>query len=325
MKIKLVLKILAVSLAVLVAVGAGVYGWASVSTSSLLARTFETHSVDFPLPFPLTLDELVERGIEEDDGNRIALERAIDRGRHLVESRYACVECHGQNFSGGVMIDAAPIGTLLGPNLTAGEGSRTVGSTPRDWDRIVRHGVKPDGTPATMPSVDYELMTDQELSDVVTYIRSRPPMFGEVPPIALGPLGKFLVATGQLPLSADLIESHDAPHERYPPESTVSEEFGRHLAGVCTGCHRADLAGGPIPGGDPSWASARNITPHAEGLAGWTLDQFAAALTEGVRPDGTEVLLPMTLMQPYALNMTDVELAALFTYLQSVPPLPSRE
>lgn len=110
----------------------------------------------------------------------------------------------------------------------------------------------------------------------------------------------MLLATGEITLSAELVESHLAPHAEYPPETTVSVEFGRHLAGVCTGCHREDLAGGPIPGGDPSWVPARNLTPHPEGLASWTFDQFVAALRDGVRADGPPLREPMTFTQACA-------------------------
>jgi hypothetical protein len=58
-------------------------------------------------------------------------------------------------------------------------------------------------------------------------------------------------------------------------------------------------------------------------LAGWTYEQFVRAMREGVRPDGTPLQAPMTLVASYAQNMTDVELQALWAYLQSVPAVPS--
>ena len=322
---KLVLRIVGALLLIVVLAAGGTYAWASSTSSRLLARTFEIHAVGFPVPFPSSEEERAELGLTADEAELLDMERAVDRGRHLVEARYACVECHGTDFSGGVMIDAAPLGKLLGPNITSGQGSVTAGWVPADWDRIVRHGVRSDGRPAAMPAGDFQLMADQELSDIIAYLSTQPAVDNEVPAVTLGPLGKFLMATGQFPLSADLIESHDAEHTTYPPAGEVSVEFGRHLAGVCTGCHQADLAGGPIPGGDPSWVPARNITPHEEGLGAWTHEQFVTAMREGRRPDGTELRLPMTLMTPYAQRMTDVELEALWTYLQSASPLPSRQ
>jgi cytochrome c553 len=172
-----------------------------------------------------------------------------------------------------------------------------------------------------MPSVDFQRMSDQELSDIVAYIRSRPSRDHEVPRPRLGPLGKVLVATGKFALSADAIPA-DRPHDAMPPAAAPTAEFGGHLAGVCMGCHGADLAGGPIVGGDPSWPPARNLTPHRDGLAGWTYPQFVAALRDSRRPDGSSLRAPMTFMAPYARRMTDVELQALWAYVQSVPPRP---
>lgn len=318
---KRILKVLSAALLILAVCGGGLFLWASAGSARVLSRTFETHRVDFPIPFPLADDEAAALGLDDMEAEALARQGALERGRHLVTARYACSECHGADFSGGVMVDAPIMGRLLGPNLTSGAGSRTVGYTPADWDRTVRHGVRPDGRPTAMPSEDFQRMSDQELSDIVTYIQSLPPVDHAVPPVTLGPLGKVLVATGRLPLSADLITSHDRPHPAVPPATEVSVDFGRHLTAVCTGCHSADLAGGAIPGGDPSWPPARNITPHQTGLGSWTYEQFVTAMVEATRPDGTALLPPMTLVTPYARSMTEVELGAIWAYLRSVPPV----
>ena len=317
------LKITLGVLGLLVAAAGGFFVWASVTSSRILASTIETHRVEFPIPFPL--DRPVEATDPWVDAADPAMERAVASGQHLVEARYACIECHGPNFGGGVMVDDPLIGRLLGPNLTLGQGSRTLDYAPADWDRIVRHGIKPDGTPSPMPAEDFQLMSDQELSDIIAYIRSMPPVDNEVPPIRLGPLGKVLMATGELVLSADLIGTHATAHLEFPPDAEVSAEFGRHLAGVCSGCHGADLSGGPIPGGDPSWAPARNLTPHEDGLEGWSYEDFSTAMLSGRRPDGSDLVAPMTLMLPYAQGMTEVELQALWAYLESVPSVPDPE
>jgi mono/diheme cytochrome c family protein len=321
---KRLLKIVGGLVAVVFVGGTGTYIWASVATARTLARTFGVHAVEFPIPFPLSDEERAELDLTEEDAAAMATNRAVERGQHLVEARYGCTECHGSDFSGGVMVDAFPLGRLLGPNLTSGEGSRTLSYTSVDWDRMVRHGVRPDSRSTAMPSVDFELMSDQELSDIVAYIETMPPVDNVVPPVTLGPLGKILVATGALPLAADLIERHDADHLEFPPTAEVSIAFGQHLAAVCTGCHTAELAGGPIPGGDPSWGPAANLTPHAEGLGSWSYDDFVIAMREGRGPDGVALLTPMDLMVPYATEMTEVEMEALWTYLQSVPPVASR-
>ncbi len=320
---KKLLKVLAVLVGILIVAAIGVYIWASVSASRVRAQTFAVHAYDLPIPFPLS--DADAAGLGESERSLRAGDLAIERGKHLVESRYVCIECHGTNFGGGTMIDAFPIGRLLGPNITTGKGSRTLTYTPADWDRVVRHGVLPTGQPAVMPSEDFKLMSDQELSDVIAYVRSRPPVDNDVPPPSFGPLGKFLLASGQLQLSATLIDTHQGTHAARPPATAVSVEFGKHIASVCVGCHRPSLAGGPIVGGDPSWVPARNLTPHPDGLGKVTYEQFAKTMREGVRPDGTALKPPMTLLVPYAQKMADVEMQALWAYLRSVPAAPTPE
>ncbi|HKJ02545.1 MAG TPA: cytochrome c, partial [Longimicrobiales bacterium] len=231
---KTVLKLVAGLFVILVVVAGGVFGWAAMKDKALLARTIETHTADFPIPFPLTAAEVAQ--VEQADGNgngaghatanldSVALARAVERGDHLVHARYGCVECHGQNFGGGVMVDDPMIGKLLGPNITAGAGGRTANFTASDWDRIVRHGVRSDGHPAVMPSTDFQKMSDQELSDIVAYIRSRPTVDNTVRAPSLGPLGTVLVALGQLPLSADMIPDHEAAHLVAPPAPEATAE-----------------------------------------------------------------------------------------------------
>lgn len=319
-----VLIVVAVVLAVLVLSAAGFYLWASSAATRSLGRTLSAHTVDFPIPFPLSADEIKRRRLTPSQADSIARDAALARGRHLVESRYACGECHGADFGGGPMLDVAALGRWYGPNLTSGEGSRVMNFTAADWDRIVRHGITPDGHPAIMPSQDFQNMSDQELSDLIVYIRAAAPVARTVPPISLGPVGKVLVALGKMRPSADLIEPDDAPHAPLPPPTAATVEFGRHMAAICSGCHSPDLAGGPIVGGDPAWPPAANLTPHATGLAAWSLADFVTAMREARRPDGTPLRSPMSGMPPFAQKMLDVELEALWLYLRSLPPVAAR-
>jgi mono/diheme cytochrome c family protein len=320
---RVALRAIGALLVVLILAAAGLYLWASAAASRKLARTMPSHTYGFPIPFPLAADEVARLKLDQAGANRVAAERAVERGRHLIEARYGCVDCHGKDFGGGTMVDDPLIGRILGPNLTTGAGGRTAGFQASDWDRIVRHGSLHGGRPALMPAVDFQRMSDQELSDIITYIRAQPPRDHQVPRPRLGPLGKVLVATGKFTFSADRIPP-DRPHPVLPPPPAPTAEFGRHLAGVCMGCHGEDLAGGPIVGGDPSWPPARNLTPHADGLAGWTYPQFVTAVRDSRRPDGTPLRAPMTFVAPYARRMSDVELQALWAYLRTVPPRPGR-
>jgi mono/diheme cytochrome c family protein len=318
-------KIVGIVVAVVIVAVVGFYLWASVTASRKLARTYRVHTVQFPIPFPVAPEEVASRKLSPGAAASVAPEEALARGQHLVTSRYVCTACHGGDLGGGTMIDDPAIGRILGPNLTGGRGGRTAGFQASDFDRIVRHGVKLDGRPALMPSKDFRRMSDQELSDIIVYLRAQPPVDHIVPPPTLGPVGKVLLATGKFTLSADVIAAETAPHEVMPPPTAATVEFGRHLATTCTGCHGANLAGGPIVGGDPSWPPAANLTPDATGIGGWSFEQFATALKEGKRPDGRALVAPMSEVVPYSRNLTDVELEALWKYLRSIPAVANQK
>lgn len=361
-------RIVGTSLLVLVGVGAVAVGagYLTVSRNFAAARavTYEVHDADFPVPWPLSEEEVAELRAErlaamepvtdeatgEDAGGvvlasidqgtadevpapdplegvdleAIAMERAQARGKHLVEARYACVACHGTDFSGATMVEDPAMGTWLGPNLTLGAGSAVADYSPNDWDRIIRHGVRPDGTSALMPSDDFTRMSDKELSDMVAYITSRPPVDNDVPEPTYGPLYSVLVATGQLNTSADRLP-HDTPHPTLPPATEPTADFGAHLAGVCYGCHRADLTGGRIEIGPPDWPPASNLTAANETLHALSFEEFDALMRTGKRPDGTDVQPPMIDITVVAKANTDTEMRALYAYITSLEAKPTRK
>ncbi len=301
--------------------GAGGWMWASAAVDAALEQTWETHTIDFPVPFPLTGAEIAELGEEAVDLDALALERARARGKHYVEAVYVCAGCHGADFGGGKMIDDPAIGTWLGPNITS--GGKTDGYSVADWDRAVRHGVLPNGKTSLMPVLDFFEMTDHELSDIIAYIESLPPKPGKETVRTMGPIGTMLVATGQLVPDVARHPDHQRAHAVEPPPVGETVEYGRHLTRVCTGCHRGDLEGGPMPFGPPDWPPAANLTMHDEGLQGWTYAQFVAAMQKGVRPDGTPLRVPMVEILPYAANLTETELKAMWRFLESQPGRPT--
>ncbi len=325
-----VLKGLLVTVALMALALGGAFALAQSKAMGRLDKTWQTHAIELPVPFPLSEAELAALRAEktaalgEDAGvddvlagvdlTALATQRALKRGKHLLESRYGCFECHGSDLGGGTMMDAPPVARLFGVNLTSGKGGVVSKYTVADWDRIVRHGIKPDGKGTVMPSVDFLSMSDQELSDIITYVRAQPPVDREQPRPEYGPVGLFLMAKGDIFVTAELVD-HQKAHERLPPD-VASKEFGHHLAQVCTGCHGRAFKGGPIAGGDPAWPPAADLT--TKGLAGWTFEDFKRALTEGKRKDGTELKAPMAFITKYGAKYTDAELKALWTYLQTV-------
>ena len=325
-----ILKILAwiVGVVLLLAIGTAVV--ARIIAGRRYNTTWTTHDVTFPIPFPLSAAELEALRAERlaagapavdplagVDLRVAALRRAIARGEHLVRTRVSCGACHGADFGGKVLIDEALVGYWAPPNLTSGAGSVTRGFTAADWDRAVRHGVRHTGESSSMPSIEFVNLSDHELSDIVAYIQSLPPVARDMKGVRIGPVFSFVVAFGADTLLAFSLD-HQKPHPLEPPIEAASVELGGHIAQVCRGCHNPQLSGGKVAG-DPNMPIVANITPHQTGLKGWTEADFFRALREGKRKDGTDIL-PQMPWKSYG-QMSDVEIKALWAYLQTVPPV----
>lgn len=241
---------------------------------------------------------------------------AIARGRHLAVIT-GCTDCHTKDLGGQVFLDVPPF-LLVAPNLTRGAGGLGATFGDADFVRAIRHGVAPNGRAfLVMPAQHFNYLSDADLSSIIAYVKSVPPVNRELPAESVRPLGRLLLALNQLPPTPAVEIDHAAPHLRVM-QPAVSVEYGRYLANAsgCTGCHRADLAGGPIAGLPPSAPHAQNITPA--GIGKWSDADFFRAIRTGTRPDGTrmDTLMPW----PDFAQMTDTELNAILRFLRSVPP-----
>ncbi len=324
-------KVLGALILLVVIVAGGAFLWARQVSTAKYQKMWTAHEATFPIPFPLDsveIDALARERIAAGAGARdplagvdleaVALDRAQNRGQHLVESRLGCLACHGPDAGGNVVINVPVVGYWAAPNLTSGPGSVTNGFSPRDWDLAVRHGIRHTGQSSSMPSGEFVNLSDRELSDVVSYIRSRPAVDRNVGPVRLGPVFTFLTATDPTMLAAFVID-HQKPHALEPPAEAVTLELGEHIVATCRGCHQQNLAGGKVQG-DPNMPIVANITPHETGLKDWTEGDFIRSMREGKRPNGTAISETMP-WKSYA-KMTDTELKAVWLYLRSVPPLP---
>jgi len=245
----------------------------------------------------------------------------LARGRHVAEALGGCVGCHGENLEGRTVEDMGPIGVFRASNLTRGSGGIGFDYTDDEMARAVRYGVGRDGRSLMfMPSNEHNWWPDEDLTAVISFVRSMPPVDNQVEASRMGPLGKILSNLGVFEmLSARQIDPNAAPETVPAPEPTA--RYGAYIARGCTGCHGDNYSGGPIPGAPADFAVPRNITPHAEELAGWTEATFNQVIDTGLRPDGTplDVFMPVASLQ--AMNPT--ERTALWAFLQSLEPFPT--
>lgn len=288
------LKWLGIIVAVLVVVGLVAAAGVFIVSGSRLNKTYD--AVVQPIAIPTDADSIAEGG-------------------RLITIR-GCNGCHTPDLGGQVMIDDPALGTFSSTNLTSGAGSATAQFTIEDWDRAIRHGVKPDGKGVMlMPSNEFSVLSDEQLGQMIAYLQTVPPVDREHPKPKVGPLGRVLFMAGQLPLQPAAGIDQTATHPiSIPP--TASVDYGAYLATTCKGCHYPNMAGGPSQ--EPGGAPAANLTP-AGPLANWTLDDFKTVLRSGVMPDGVEIN-PEAMPWPAFQHMTDVEIEAVWLYLNSLPP-----
>lgn len=241
---------------------------------------------------------------------------ALERGRYLYTSR-GCADCHGADGAGRTFVDDGKGLKLAGPNISPGPGSVVAGYRAADWERTLRHGVKPDGRPLmVMPSDDYNRLTDVDVAAIAAYVTSLPPTRGGAAVLQLPLPARVLYGYGVIDDAAARID-HRLPPATPVPE-TVSVEHGRYVANMCIGCHGAGLQGGRIAGAPPDWPAAANLQPGPRnGLAAYPdADALMRMFRTGQRPDGSSVrVMPFEALR--ALSDTDTR--ALYLYLRSLP------
>ncbi len=241
---------------------------------------------------------------------------SVERGHYLFRSR-GCGDCHGLDGSGGVVVEDGGM-LIRAPNITAGPGGATAAYTPADWERTIRHGVKPNGRPVIlMPSEEYARYTDADLAAVVAYVRQLPPKRGEGATVRLPLPVRVLYAVGVVRDAAEKID-HSLPPSQ-PVAEAVTAAHGAYVANGCTGCHRADLSGGKIAGAPPDWPAAARLAPGEGSVMPRYKDAeaFAAMLKTGKRPDGSAVSKVMPFVALREIN--DVDVRALYLHLTTMP------
>lgn len=244
--------------------------------------------------------------------------QTIERGKHLVEAVSACGECHGEGLRGKAFFEDPAIGTVVSANLTSGAGGIAQAYSSEDWIRAIRHGINPAGRPLLiMPAQHFRNMSAADLGAVIAYLKTTSPVDNTPPATELTPLTYILIALGQFDsnIPAEYID-HNASLPEAPPEG-ATREYGEYLVSIatCRECHGVALAGGQAGPGEPI---APNLTPSGE-LASWAQEDFFRLIRTGQTPTGRQIneFMPWR----YYRQMTDIELEAIWLYLQSLETL----
>jgi len=224
---------------------------------------------------------------------------AVARGKHIA-TIWACTRCHGEDLS-GMMIKNDPLsgmvpllGTISAPNLTSGSGGIATSYADADWVRAIRHGVMPDGSVEVF-MFDYSTMSDQDLGDLIAYLKQVPPIYANYPEMRYGLITPVVSNIGLLMPAAERID-HSAPRQVDPiPGATL--EYGRYLSVICTSCHGNSIG---------------------NSVQGWKQDEFIHTFQTGVLPNGKQ--FGPTMSSDTFREMTDTELTALWLYFTDFKP-----
>src|SRR5262245_10791804 len=261
----------------------------------------------------------------------------VERGRHTVQM--LCAGCHLDNdtstLAGKPMADMpAQFGTAHSANITRDPETGIGTWTDGEIAYLLRTGVTREGryTPPWM--VKLPLMADEDLKDVIAFLRSDDPLVRPVkakrPGCRPSVFTKVLarVAFKPIPYPAASIVAPD-------PADTVA--YGRYIVqakAVCYPCHSADFAkldetvpersagylggGNAMPDMNGRIVKTANITLDPEtGIGKWSEDEFVKLLRFGVRPDLSVIVYPMV---PFP-ELSDADARAIYAYLRTVPPI----
>jgi len=264
----------------------------------------------------------------------------IARGKYLALGPAHCAHCHvpmdkildvengtEMPLIGGWELEIPP-GTFRAPNLTPDKETGIGSMTDGEIARALRYSVGSDGR-FLIPVMPFQELSDEDLTAIISYLRSQEPVKNDVERSELKFLGKALLASGALTPTGP----QNTPPKSVARDTTV--KYGEYLAANvanCYGCHTnrdvksGEFVGEPYAGGflfDPEPFSegfsfvSPNITPDPETgiMTDWDEELFLDRFHSGRIYKGT----PM----PWGAfgKMDDGDLKAIYRYLQSLDPI----
>jgi len=261
----------------------------------------------------------------------------VARGHYIVRNITNCAQCHGDTtkheamvagedvpLSGGFTFDIPP-GKFYPRNITPDNETGIGTFTDKQLAQALRYGIGHDGR-ALLPFMEVQGLSDEDLTAVISYLRSQPPVHNMVPAHKPNLLGNVVLAT----VLDKPVGPKETPLKVSPHGATL--ENGRYLVedvALCGSCHtQRNPATGAFTGpkfagstgfedvGDVSW-SPPNITsdPQTGRLGHLTEDQFVARFRAGR-------VVPHSPMPWQGFSKLDEDdLRAIYRYLKTVPPV----
>lgn len=262
----------------------------------------------------------------------------VANGR-LVFDIGGCASCHatpGQadrlQLGGGLAL-ASPFGIFKVPNVSSDAGTGIGAWTEQQFVSALLRGTgrKGEHLYPSFPYTSYQRMTLTDARDLFAYMKTLPAVAQPSQRHELSfPFNVRLLLGGWKSLFLD--------GETFRPDSTKSAAHNRgayltEALGHCAECHSrrnvlggiaaaSRYAGGATPDGK-GWVP--NITPHEDGLAGWSRSDLTYFLKSGVTPNGFPVDDEMGKVVANTARLSDTDRAAMAEYLANLPARPGRK
>jgi mono/diheme cytochrome c family protein len=259
----------------------------------------------------------------------------IARGRYLTQAA-DCQACHtvegGTPFAGGRPFKF-PFGTMYSPNITPDAQTGIGQWSDADFLRAMHQGTGRDGKklyPA-FPYAAYTYVTDEDVLAIKAYLFSLTPVVSTPPANDLAfPFNQRFLMT----FWSGLFN----PDKRFEPRPEQTAEWNRGAYLVeglahCGECHtprnlmQALDNGNKFAGALTAGWRAYNITgDQASGVGTWTEAEIGKYLADGHAEGRGTASGPMAeAVEISFAKMTPSDIAAIVTYLRSVPALESKD
>jgi mono/diheme cytochrome c family protein len=259
----------------------------------------------------------------------------IAYGKHLVFGPGHCLDCHSTiknvdsvlklghepALSGGKVFEL-PFGKFYTRNLTPDKETGIGNMTDAEIARVLRYSVKKNGE-KVLPFMPFQNLNDEDLTAIISYLRSTKPVHNEVPDHQYNLIGNLIKAFLLKPAGPTQRIRTGMPHD-------TTAAYGEHLVMAvanCNECHTkrdaiGNYVGEPLAGGtefkdeNGTVLISPNLTPDPTGrIFGWSQQNFIDRFRMG------RVIKESHMPWESFGRMTDDELKAIYNYLRTVKPV----
>jgi mono/diheme cytochrome c family protein len=264
----------------------------------------------------------------------------IARGKYVFGAAAGC-GCHTapkQPLNAGGRKYDGPFGTVYSSNITPDPTTGIGKWTDEQIITATRSGRRPNGERLipVHPYTVFNGMAEQDLKDVVVYLRSVAPVNRATPAKKISvPMFESVFLPAWLATFAAI----ETPPKSAATSGVARGEYLTRAVSHCGECHTPRtmtmavdntrfLAGNP-KGKGPEGSAVPNITPDRDtGLGSWSEEQITDYLETGNKPDGDVAggLMAEVIQGSSAgyKDLTKADRQAIAKYLKSIPPVKNR-